>query len=144
MFLMGAATFFKPAKPLETKPPPVTLKPKAPLTLLELEVPPFVLELGGPLTAIGSEVPGAVFNPDAIRVSWVATAEAITRGIVFLLSLKDFSDAMLASNAHFTPIFPGSTRFFSRAFGRFGTVFPAESAFLLFKTSAETGVRRGP
>jgi hypothetical protein len=104
-FLMGAATFFKPAKPLETKPPPVTLKPKAPLKLLELEVPPFVLELGGPLTAIGSEVPGTVFKPDAIRVSWVATAEAITRGIVFLLSLKDFSDAMLASNGHFTPIF---------------------------------------
>jgi hypothetical protein len=75
---MGMTTFFKPAAPLETKPPPVTLKPEAPPALLELEVPSVVLELGGPPAVTGSEASGMVFKPDTIRVSWAAAAEAIT------------------------------------------------------------------
>jgi hypothetical protein len=94
---------------------------------------------------------GAVFDPDAKRVPWAATTEAIARGIVFLLSFANFDDATLASDGRFTPIFigitevlTGSALFFSRAFGRFSTVFSMESTFLFFKTSTVTGVERGP
>jgi hypothetical protein len=75
-----------------------------------------------------------------------AAALAIARGMTPLLSFADFTGRTSPPDGHLEPaparnpeIFAAKAIFFSATFGRLPETFATASAFLFFRTSAETG-----